>query len=153
MADKDFTQNAENFTGECLSSASPSLTWAGLNSIYHPLEEGRGCLSQHFYLCPSLPLSDVFLGEAVPVGNDFTLVELYQWDEGRLSANNGHSHLTTSYSESQGYFLRCCCCCSMTMEIHFTKINQNCNRGTRKAKSWCFHKPTFPSVGRWRPQM
>lgn len=63
-------------------------------------------------------MSDAFMGEAVPIENDSTVMvqtsfsngHFCKWNEGRPSGDHGHCHLTTSYSEGQGYFLSCCFC-------------------------------------------
>lgn len=66
MADK----NSGISTGECGFSASPSLSCAGLKTIYHALE-GEVSISVHPSTCP-----DVFLDKAVPIENDSTAVVL-----------------------------------------------------------------------------
>lgn len=97
-------------------------------------------------------LKSAFMGDAVPIENDSTVMVQTSFSDGHFCTsplgNHNHCHLTTSYSEGQGYFLSCCFCI-VTMEICFIKINQNCNKGTPKAKSRCSHKPVFPLRGDW----
>lgn len=154
MADKDFNQKWE-FNWWVFEQCWPKSVLHRFKNCLSPPWVMGGSLSQYLVLCPSLHLSNAFMGEAVPIENDSTVMvqtsfsdgHSCEWNEGRPSGNHGHCHLTTSYSEGQGCFLSCCFCV-VTMEICFIKINQNCNRGTRKAKSRCSHKPVFPSQGR-----
>lgn len=159
MVDKDFSQKCEFHWWVFEQCWPKSVLCRFKNCLSTPWIRG-GSLSQYFVLCPSLHLSDAFMGETVPIENDSTVMvqtsfsngHFCKWNEGRPSGDHGHCHLTTSYSEGHGYFLSFCFCV-VTMEICFIKINQNSGRGTHRAQSRCSHKPVFPPQERLGQQI